>query len=78
MKTLFQLSVFGVVRGARHISENFFKILERPTEAHGAIVLDYARQQQLRSQKGVLANVGDLSGARMTGTGCRGEVVFSS
>ena len=31
--------------------ENFFKILERPTEANGAIGLNYACQQQLRSQK---------------------------
>ena len=63
MKTLFQLPVFGVVRRARYIPENFFKILERPTEARGAIGLDYAHQQQLRSQKGVLANIGNFSGA---------------
>ena len=60
MKTLFQFPILGVVRRVRYIPENFFKILERPTEANGAIGLNYACQQQLRSQKSVLANIGNF------------------
>jgi hypothetical protein len=61
IKTLFELAVFGVIRGGRHMPENFFNIFERPTEAHGTVGLHYTPKQELRAQERVLTNVGNFS-----------------